>query len=452
MLKNTSQFMASKMPVDNQKTIVLREFQTLGYDSRVAERRRVSESDFKEIRNFVLSKPVEDQFVLKPEYQKLRARNFVGMLQTRQGTTIEILPKIDLAGADNIEEEKIIFLKMLRVWRDGPCRSMGDADIRTMKNFPLLEIFIRMFLVDLLELTRRGLARSYSRVENNLHVLKGKLVFARHLRHNLIHRERFYVQHDEFSADRPVNRLLKSTVLLLQRLSRSVKNQTLIHQARFYFEDIPESKNIAVDLTRAKVDRTMPLYTRLFPWVKLFLENSAPTTYQGQSPVLSLLFPMERIFEDYVAHCLRREMSGWKISTQEQALCLVERNPEGRREFRIRPDIVARKHGKTLIMDTKWKRLNKNNHHHGISQSDLYQLYAYGKKYAAKAGEGLNPVLYLLYPWNENFTEPLTFFYEEEKPLHLQVCPVYFHSDGKAKFLCDLEKLCEYDKKSHMEA
>jgi len=341
---------------------------------------------------------------------------------------------------------------VLQVWRDGPCRNMGDADIRTMKNFPLLEIFIQMFLADLLELTRRGLARSYCRVENNLRVLKGKLLFAKHIKHNLIHRERFYVQYGEFSANRPVNRLLKSTVLLLQRLSRSVKNQTLIHQARFYFEDIPESKNITVDLTRAKVDRTMPLYTRLFPWVKLFLENSAPAAYRGQSPAFALLFPMERIFEDYVAHRLRREMEGWKINTQEQPLCLIEQNPVGRREFRIRPDIVARKHGKkTLVMDTKWKRLNKNSNHHGISQSDLYQLYAYGKKYAAQTGEGRNPVLYLLYPWNENFTEPLTFFYEEEKPLHLQVCPVYFHLDGKAEFLCDFEKLCGYDKKSRME-
>jgi len=265
--------MASKMQMDKQKTIVLREFETLGYDSRADK--QVSRTDFEEVRNFVLSRPAEGQSVLKLEHQGLKARNFVGIIQTRRGTTIEILPKIDLAGADSIEEEKKVFLKMLQVWRDGPCRNMGDADIRTTKNFPLLEVFIRMFLADLLELTRRGLARSYSRVENNLRVLKGKLVFSRHIKHNLIHRERFYVQYEEFSANRPVNRLLKSTVLLLQRLSRSVKNQTLIHQARFYFEDIPESKNIAADLTRAKVDRTMPLYSRLFPWVKLFLEDGA---------------------------------------------------------------------------------------------------------------------------------------------------------------------------------
>jgi len=424
--------MASKMPMDKQKTIFLREFETLGYDSRAD--RQVSKDDFEEIRNFVLSKPVGGQSVLKLEHQRLKARNFVGILQTRRGNTIESEPKIDLAGADSSEKEKTIFLKMLQVWRDGPCKNMGDADIRTMKNFPLLEVFIQMFLADLLELTRRGLARSYSRVENNLRVLKGKLIFSKHIKHNLIHRERFYVQYEEFSANRPVNRLLKSTVLLLQRLSRSVKNQTLAHQARFYFEDIPESKNIAVDLTRAKVDRTMPLYTRLFPWVKLFLENSAPAAYQGQSPAFALLFPMEKIFEDYVAHRLRREMDGWKISTQEKILYLVKENPEGRREFQMRPDIVARKRDKTkiLVMDTKWKRLNKNSRHHNISQSDLYQLYAYGKKYKKKYAVSQTPVtLYLLYPRNENFREKMSFRYENN--LYLHVYPVRLDSESQFK-------------------
>jgi len=294
------------MQMDKQKAIVLREFETLGYDSRADK--QVSRTDFEEVRNFVLSRPVEGQSVLKLEHQGLKARNFVGIIQTRRGTTIEILPKIDLAGADSIEDEKKVFLKMLQVWRDGPCRNMGDADIRTTKNFPLLEVFIRMFLADLLELTRRGLARSYSRVENNLRVLKGKLVFSRNITHNLIHRERL------------------------------------------------------------------------------------------------------------------------------ACLSLVEQNPEGRREFRMRPDIVARKRDKTrtLVMDTKWKRLNENSPHHGISQGDLYQLYAYGKKYGKKYAASQTPVtLCLLYPRNKNFREKLSFHYENNLCLH--VYPVRLDSESQFK-------------------
>jgi 5-methylcytosine-specific restriction enzyme subunit McrC len=47
-----------------------------------------------------------------------------------------------------------------------------------------------------------------------------------------------------------------------------------------------------------------------------------------------------------------------------------------------------------------------------ISQADLCQLFAYGKKYKCKK-------LYLIYPQNDNFTEPLVFEYGEEMILRI---------------------------------
>ena len=414
--------------MNKRKTIIMREFETLGYDERAD--RQIGQKDFEEIRNFVLTKPEKEQYVLAPRDGVLKARNFVGVIQTRRGAVIEILPKIDLSAAAAADDgkDREIFLKMLRTWRDGPCRNLSDADVRTMKNFPLFESFITMFLKELLELTRRGLARSYDETENNLHVLKGKLILAGHLRYNLAHRERFYVRYGQFSTNRPVNRLLKSALLLVCSLSQSASNRMLIRQASFCLEDVPASKNVPADLIRAKVDRTMPLYARPFAWARLLLENAAPATYRGPNPAVALLFPMERIFESYVAHRLRRELGGWKIRTQESPLHLVEKNPAGRREFRIRPDVVARKHGhRTLVMDVKWKRLSTRYRHCGISQSDLYQLYAYGKKYAAR--EPRVPALYLLYPWNNQFTEARRYCYETSPRLELEVRPVRLDDD-----------------------
>ena len=54
-------------------------------------------------------------------------------------------------------------------------------------------------------------------------------------------------------------------------------------------------------------------------------------------------------------------------------------------------------------MDTKWKRLTpvaKDNY--GISQADMYQMYAYSKKYGATE-------IWLLYPYNEKMHEELVF-------------------------------------------
>ena len=61
----------------------------------------------------------------------------------------------------------------------------------------------------------------------------------------------------------------------------------------------------------------------------------------------------------------------------------------------MRPDIViTRNDGTTVILDTKWKSLvDKPQINYGISQSDMYQMYAYSKKYGTSE-------VWLLYPIN----------------------------------------------------
>lgn len=414
------------------ENVTIREYQTLGFDSRGDW--QISKGDFEEIRDYVLDCPAgEDQTeqsrVLEPHRGLLRARGYVGVLQTRSGTTIEILPKLSLIGdMDKPEQQEIlekqIFLRMLRRSRGMNFKKLDEASIQTLRNFPLLEVFISLFLDDLIELTRRGLAHGYEEVDENLLVLRGKLLLAGQLRHNLVHRERFFVRHEIFSANRPINRLLKSTLLFLHQRSRNPDNQRRIRQARFYFEEIPESNNVAADLQRARVDRGMTLYERLLPWARLFLQGNAPATWRGSHLAIALLFPMWKIFEDYIAYRLRRELGDWKIQTQHCIAYLVENTEKihfDKNEFRMRPDFVATKPNKPMhILDAKWKRLNLKQKNYNIYQNDLYQLYAYGKKIAGK--EGRTPKLTLLYPWNENFTEPLHLLYDNG--LHLEARPV----------------------------
>lgn len=50
---------------------------------------------------------------------------------------------------------------------------------------------------------------------------------------------------------------------------------------------------------------------------------------------------------------------------------------------------------RTVILDTKWKSLVDNERvNYGISQADMYQMYAYSKKYNT-------PEIWLLYPVND---------------------------------------------------
>ena len=91
----------------------------------------------------------------------LAAGSHVGIITTSRGTVVEILPKIDLDGEDDEAHQgtREQFLRMLRRWR-GPEVSMPPGDIRAISGFPMLEVFVRMFLERVIELARHGLGET----------------------------------------------------------------------------------------------------------------------------------------------------------------------------------------------------------------------------------------------------------------------------------------------------
>jgi len=65
------------------------------------------------------------------------------------------------------------------------------------------------------------------------------------------------------------------------------------------------------------------------------------------------------------------------------------------------------------VIDTKWKSINSSDRRnkYGISQADMYQLYAYGHKYLKNNSQ---KELMLIYPMNKNFQSPLPPFHYED--------------------------------------
>ena len=128
-------------------------------------------------------------------------------------------------------------------------------------------------------------------------------------------------------------------------------------------------------------------------WSRVFLFNKSFTTFSGKTTSRALLFPMESVYESYVARQVRKTFSpqGWDVYTQHRRFYLFE---EPRKQFALRPDIVMKSSDRTVIMDTKWKNLvNNESGNYGISQEDMYQMYAYSKKYNTSE-------IWLLYPLN----------------------------------------------------
>ncbi|WP_243348435.1 McrC family protein [Parabacteroides sp. FAFU027] len=379
------------------------------------------------------SKDSEKPFTLSAKGRKrqIRVKNYVGVIETKEGLHLEILPKIHLNKSKNEEADtKKIFLRMLRHLKNSPFVNISKAHLETSKDFPILEVFINSYIEEVENKMQHGIKHDYILQEDNISVLKGKLKITENIKRNHSNITHFYCEFSEYSPNISLNRIIKSTLLKLLRLSNNYRNIYSINKILSHLEDVDSSTDIKYDFSKINLSsRLLMNYKTIVEWSEIFLTNKSFTNFKGDNLNMAILFPMEKIFEDYLAYLFKKYSEGYKIKTQDKSYFLVEEHRRDKR-FGLRPDIVVDSGVyQKKIIDTKWKLLDEfaERKNYNISQADMYQLYAYGKKYTTESQE---PRLVLLYPCNPNFTKKLDhFIYEGD--LKLEVIPFNLTKDEK---------------------
>lgn len=365
----------------------------------------------------------------KGKKRQIKVRNYVGVIETRNGLYLEILPKIHTGRAsqkEELDETKRIFLNMLKHLKNSPFVNISKAHIDSKKDFPILEVFIQTYIKEAESLFNYGVKSEYILKEENITYLKGKLNVNRNIKANYNNKANFFCEFSEYSNNIPANRLIKTTLLKLLKITRSYSNTYSVNKILSHLEEVDYSFNIQKDLSETNLsNRLFSKYKTLLLWSEIFLMNKSFTNFKGDSLNMAILYPMERIFEDYIAYLFRKYSNGFKIKAQDKSYFLIQEH-KGQGRFGLKPDIVIDKESpRTKIVDTKWKLLDQlaEKRNYNISQADIYQLFAYGKKYSF---EGKSPSLILLYPSNPNFSTKLdSFIYEGD--LVLEVIPFDFN-------------------------
>lgn len=377
----------------------------------------------------------------KGKKRQIKVKNYVGIIETNDGLHLEILPKIHTGKTtltEELKETKGIFLKMLRRLKYSPFVNISKAHIEAQKDFPILEVFIKSFISEAEKVFNHGVKSDYILMEENIPYLKGKLKVSQNIKYNFADKSKFYCEFSEYSPNIAANRIIKTTLLKLIKLTSSNRNFYAANKILSHLEEVEVSKNIIEDLASINTaSRLLSKYKLLLEWSEVFLTNKSFTNFKGDNLNMAILFPMERVFEDYIAYLFNRYADGYRIKLQDKSYFLVDSH-KNEKKFGLKPDIVIeKKKTKKKIIDTKWKLIDQfaEKRNYNISQADMYQLYAYGKKYSTKTEE---PNLILLYPANPNFSYRLDkFIYEGE--LKLEVVPFDFTDteENQIQFLLD---------------
>ena len=329
---------------------------------------KIAENFYKELESFAKTDKGKDVLQFTGNGRYLQAKSYVGTIQTTSGFILEILPKT--VKDNDVEKSKQIFMKLLHLLYKLPnYKNIDSANFERIKNLEIFEIFIFMFLEEVGIIIKKGIKSDYVGFEDNLFYLKGKLLINEQIKRNSVHKERFYVQYDEYNQNRAENRLIKSTLKLLSNISKEFNNQRKIRQYMQHLNWIDLSLNIDKDFSMVKTGRGMEHYKNALIWSKVFLKKESFSSFSGDTIAFAILYPMEKLFECFVEWWLEKKYPHLQIDAQNGGVGFVKKL------FTVRPDFLIKKDNQVIcVADAKWKLIESDKE---FSQSDFYQLFAY---------------------------------------------------------------------------
>ena len=363
--------------MSNSKSIQVFEYQTL----KVGEDPRFTSKHFNAMEKYGYK--TKEKFY-NVGNNRIKFNNYVGVIQV-DNITIEILPKADNLDSNQSSKDKWhnALIDMLHECRLIKLNSITNANLK-LKSATILDLFFDLFLTETEVIYKQGLRKQYRKVEENIHSLKGKILFTNHIKKNAFHKERFYVSHELFDPNNKLNQILFKAIVILRDISSNLNFTTRINHLLLNFENITEKNITSTWFDNIKFDRNTERYRQAITLAKLIILRYAPDLKGGRENVLAIMFDMNLLYENYIYRKLQ-------ILQKDSSIPINRIKEQNRQPFweskGIKADIVVEGSSKIVVIDTKWKLLNELS----PSDADLKQMFVYNLHYHSELSILLYP-------------------------------------------------------------
>ncbi len=305
-------------------------------------------------------------------HKGVRFGHYVGVIQIGR-LTIEVLPKADAAASGDKNHWQSVLIAMLKSCRLLKIETLSNARLRLQQHF-ILDLYFELFIEAVEKLIHEGLIKKYKNSVDNQNFMRGKLNFQKQIQHNLIHKNRFFTEHTTYDFDHLLNQILSATISVLVR---TVTNSFLLDKLlrlQLHFPKVKVKIVTATDFDRLTFDRKSQRYQTALEIARLILLNYSPDIRGGQHHVLAILFDMNVLFETFIFKQLKQ------LEMRENIHVIGQPSRKFWNNRHLRPDILIQKETKKIIIDTKWKILQRLS----PTDEDLRQMYAYAHIFKAQ--------------------------------------------------------------------
>lgn len=319
------------------------------------------------------------QSAMNFKLDKMTTSHYVGILKYKN-LQIDILPK--LLGdkkSQNFDEYKREIIKnlifMLSLTNNLNIRISESAKLCNCEN-PFLEVLIGEFARTLFDCLKRYTPKNYIRQEDNLSFPKGKINFSENIKHNFANLAKFYCEYEEFSENNCLNQLFLYVSVCLYKLSKNIETKRILSFIIKFYSDIKFVKFDKFKVRKIKLDRNQTLFEKSFKLAKLFIENMSIDMSGNKIENISLLWDMNKLFEEFIYELLKRINSDNEIVSQQKRSLL--RNSKNSSEYGntfVDVYIKNNTNNEITIIDSKYKTNTGEND--DFINSDIYQISTY---------------------------------------------------------------------------
>ena len=303
-------------------------------------------------------------------HQGIRFGCYVGVIQIG-GLTIEILPKAD--NNENADKNlwQNVLLNMLKICKKIQVESISETQLKK-RYHSILDVYFELYLNEIERLVKKGLIKKYRKKQSNQNALKGKLLFAQNIQQNVVHKEHFYCEHQVYDKNHLLHQILYKGLLVLKAfVNDSLKDK--LNRLLFEFQDIENINIQKKHFDKIIIDRKNNDYQKAINIAKIIILNYSPRLNYGNENLLTLLFDMNALWEEYIFRILQKHKT-------EEIEVSFQNSDKFWENKRIRPDIVLKTKDETFVIDTKWKIIEVNN----PSDDDLKQMFVYNLHWKAE--------------------------------------------------------------------
>ena len=255
---------------------------------------------------------------------------------------------------------------------------------------------------------KRGLGREYISETDTISAIRGKIEITESIKNQSMIRSQMVCTYDEFSVDSPLNRIIKSTVMLLLKADITAQRKKDLRKLMVYFADVylvdVHSINWAVNY-----NRNNQTYRLLITICHLVVKGLLQTKSDGSVKMMDFIDEqrMCRLYEKFILEYYRKHYYP-QIKASASQIDWALDDGIGTMLPTMQSDIMLSCKEKTLIIDAKYYAHTTQVQYdvHTLHSNNLYQIFTYVKNKATKGGEVSGMLLYAktdeeIYPNNE---------------------------------------------------